>query len=156
MRASRPRLHKLCVPSVCPQVLIGFYMIAVKVGEVYEVPLPPIVTSVLASMSVGISFGFNGVSAVLECLHMGGYVATLALHMAVPAVLAVAILLAVALRTLYKTRCTSLKAGGTLVAVLQTSAPLILKLFFIAYPLVSSCTPLPILCPPTHPRPPRA
>lgn len=142
MRASRPRLHKRC--SVCPQVLIGFYMIAVKVGEVYEVALPPIITSVLGSMSVGISFGFNGVGAVLECLHMGGYVATLALYMAAPAVLAVAVLLAVALRTLYKARCTSLKVG-TLVEVLETSAPLILKLFFIAYPLVS-CTPLPILC----------
>ena len=58
----------------------------------------------LSRFEVGISFGFNGVGTLLECLGMRGYVATLALHMITPFVLALLILLLALGRVLCKGR----------------------------------------------------
>ena len=118
-------------PHVKLKVLIGFYMIATKVSEVYEVELPHEVRRLISVFSIGISFGFNGVDTVLECLGMRGYVATLALYMIAPPVLALLILLIALARMPSKSR----HSGAEL---LETAVPPLLMLFFLAYPLITN------------------
>ena len=113
------------------KIIVGTYLIVTKIDEVYEVSLPTEIKNLLGIFSVGVSFGFNGVSSVLECIGLRGYEATLALYIATPIVLSVLLLVVVALR---------LWCGSQLsVPVLfEACTPLLLKLFFIAYPLVTN------------------
>lgn len=105
--------------------------------QVYEVSLPPLVRGFVGSISIGISFGFTGVTSVLECLRMRGFVITLTLYMVTPAAVAVLIVLGVALRSCFmRGPNPSVKARALL--VLEMSVPLLLRLFFIAYPLVTN------------------
>jgi len=113
------------------KILIGFYMITTKVGEVYEVEMPPEVRQVLSVLAIGVSFGVNGVSSILECLDMRGYVPTLTLYMITPLVLALLILFVATGRML----CTP---HGSATALLETAVPPLLKLAFVAYPLVTN------------------
>lgn len=82
-------------------------------------------------MSFAVSFGVAGISSVLECLNMGNFVATLLAHIAVPIIAVIVIFLAVAMR---------LRLQGMLTndRLLEISAPIILKVLFIAYPLVTN------------------
>lgn len=95
-----------------------------------QVELPAQVKRLLATFSVGVSFGFNSISSVLECLDMRGYVETLALNITVPLVLAVAILLVALARMLCARHRTA-------TALVDTAVPALLKLAFLAYPLVT-------------------
>ena len=141
-------------PHVKLKICMGFYMIATKIGTVYEVcasnrssalhlshrrilhscsqvELPSAVKRLLATFSVGVSFGFSSVSSVLECLGMRGYVKTLALYMVAPFILAVGILLVALGLTLSKGKCTA-------TAFAEAAVPALLKLAFLAYPLVTN------------------
>ena len=93
--------------------------------------LPSEVNRLLASFGVAISLGFNSVGSVLECLDMRGYVKTLALYMVASSVLALTILLAALGRTLSKGKRTA-------TALIETAVPALLKLAFLAYPLVTN------------------
>ncbi len=73
--------------------------------------MPPLVRNFLNAMSIGVSFGFTGASSVLECLDMRGYGWTLALYMATPAALALAVLLAVGARFALKASTSSVKVA---------------------------------------------
>ncbi len=75
------------------KIIIGFYMIATKVDDVYEVELPPQVRSLLSVFSVAISFGMTSASSVLECLGFRGFLSTLLLYMVTPAALAALVVL---------------------------------------------------------------
>jgi len=118
-------------PHIKLKILIGFYMLATKIDSVYEVELPAAVKQLLAAFAVGVSFGINGVSTVLECLGMRGYGATLAIYMLLPGAAAALIVLAVALRLLCTCRL-------SITALFETAVPLLLKLGFLAYPLVTN------------------
>ena len=107
------------------KIMFGFYMIACKVDNVYEVAVPPSVKQVLNFFSVGVSFGFSSFSSVLECLNMRGYVPMLAVYIITPAILSSLILL---FTLAYS--CCMRKPW------LKTAAPLLLRLLFVAYPLV--------------------
>ena len=125
-------LAKLRCVFVKLKTLIGFYMIATKIDKVYEVELPAEVKDLLSTFSVGVSFGFSAVGSVLECLDMRGYPSLLAVHMAVPAVVALLIVLVSVLRVL---RAPKMR---TLTALLVMMAPYLLQLAFLAYPLVTN------------------
>ena len=114
------------------KILIGFYMIATKVDDVYEVELPPQVKQLLAVFSVGVSFGFSGASTVLDCLEMRGYLAMLKLYMVTPLAIALFILLISACRALITTRRFSA------MSLLEEALPPVLQLAFLAYPLVTN------------------
>jgi len=124
--------HKF-TPHVKLKILIGFYLIATKIDSVYEVEFPPEVKRVLSIFSVGVSFGFSGVSSLLECLDMRGYFATLAVYMVAPGAIALLILLIGAIRMLCRGA-----AERTAKALLVSTAPYLLQLLFLAYPLVST------------------
>ena len=110
-------------------------MIATKVDDVYDVELPPTIKGTLAQFEYGVSLGFNGATSVLECLGVAGYQNVLLAYMLVPIVCAMLVLLSAAIMT--RPWCTTR-------GILQTSAPLLLKLLFLAFPLVGSAnTPTP-------------
>ena len=128
----RDAWHKF-TPHVKLKILVGFYLISTQIGDVYEVELPPEVKSLLATFSVIVSFGFDSVGSVLECLNMRGYVATLAVYMVTPGLVALLILLFGAARL----RCLS-AARRTTRELLKSTAPYMLQLLFISYPLVTN------------------
>ena len=74
------------------QLVIGFYQIATKIEEVYEVESPPEVRRISQTFSYLVSFGIAGFDSVLECLDMRGYQSTLSLYIVVPILLAILIL----------------------------------------------------------------
>ena len=106
-------------------------MIATKIDTVYEVELPPSIKEVLAAFSSIITFGFSSVGAVLECLGMRGYESMLALYILVPLAIAAFLLGSALLRLLCTSRCHSKE-------LLQTVVPALLKLAFLAYPIVTN------------------
>ena len=55
------------------KILIGIYMIATRIGNVYNVPLPEEINDLLARISLTISFGLYGLAATpLECVMCPG------------------------------------------------------------------------------------
>ena len=119
-------------PHVKVKIILGFYLIATKIDEVYEVKLPPEVKRLLSFWSVGLSFGFNGVSTVLECVGLRGYLPTLAIYMVTPAVLTLLMFL---LGLLHLSRR---RSERTLAALFELTAPIGLKIIFLFYPLVTT------------------
>ena len=96
-----------------------------------QVELPPAVKRLLSLFAIGISFGLQRISSVLECLNMPGYVSMLAFHMIAPLILAVLLLLAALSHVLYVRRFTA-------DALIEIAVPALLKLAFLAYPLVAT------------------
>ena len=133
-RAQLEQAWRTFTPHVKLKILIGFYLIASKVDDVYAVEMPPQVQRILNAVAISVSVGFNGVGTVLDCLSMRGYVPTLAVHMVAPALLACLVLLAgVARLQRYVPR-----ADRTAMALFERTAPLLLKLIFLFYPLVTN------------------
>ncbi|KAL3912703.1 MAG: hypothetical protein SGPRY_008246, partial [Prymnesium sp.] len=111
------------------KILVSFYLIATVVHKVYEVDIPYELLNFLNSIFGIISLGFNSVDSVLQCLNWHGYMASLAVHMAAPAVIAVAIVIVGAIFMRKRERTT--------VPLLERTAPYLLQLLFLAYPIVS-------------------
>ena len=125
------RAWKAFTPHNKLKILIGFYMIVTKVGEVYEVELPAQVASMLANFGFAVSFGFEDVGSILECLEMGGYLTKLTVYIVFPFLLALLIVLIALAGMVVKRHC-------TLMALLETAVPPLLKLLFLVYPLVTN------------------
>jgi hypothetical protein len=132
------RLHRLWRPRPLPATSTnGNAAVAATPATVSratlggQVELPPAVKQLLSLFAIVISFGLNGISSVLECLGMRGYVSTLAFHTAAPLFLALLVLLAALGRMLNMRRFTA-------EALLETAVPALLKLAFLAYPLVAT------------------
>ena len=104
-------------------------MIVTKVDDVYDVELPPQVNSVLDFFAITVSFGFNGLSSVLECLDMPRYTDMLIVYIVTPFVFALLIFLIAFIRMLCN-------RSGT--GLMETAVPPMLKLIFLAYPLVTN------------------
>ena len=113
------------------KILISFYMIATKIPSVYEVELPPRVSEMLSNFSIVVSFGFNGIGSVLECLGMRGYSASLTIYIFAPFVLALLIFALAFCRFM----CMQRRTGFALLEMVATP---LLQLIFIAYPLVTN------------------
>ena len=107
------------------KILIGYYMIASRVDSVYDVPLPEAVVSLLAFFKVGISLGLDGLTAPFEC--MGGYATRLGIWLILPPALTALIVLGAAIKK---------RRDGT--KLLTTSLPLVLRAFFLLYPIVTN------------------
>ena len=127
-RTATPRLpaRKLLSPSLCTRTT--------DIGDVYNVEFPPQVRNLLNSFSFAVSLGLGGVGRVLECLDMHGYVPTLALYVTVPPVVGAAVVLCGAARL----AMSAPRSERTPAALLSWSAPYLMKLIFIFYPLVTS------------------
>ena len=93
--------------------------------------LPPAVKRLLSLFAIGISFGVNSISSVLECLGLRGYVSTLVFYTMAPLVLTLVLLLATFGRMCYVRRLTA-------EALLESAVPALLKVAFLTYPLVAT------------------
>jgi len=119
------------------KIVVGFYMIATQLPDVYEVDLPPTVRNVLSTFAFGISFGFAGLDTVLECMDLRGYVPKLAIFILVPLFIALLIVCACWGRLLVAER--GMSTSRLLAKLLSSSAPYLLQLAFLSYPLVTNC-----------------
>ena len=105
-------------------------MIATKVDNVYGVQLPTRVKSLLDTFAIGVSFGINGMSSVLECLGMPRYTHRLVICMVTPMTLVLLIFIIALTRMLCN--------RGLGISLTEMALPPILKLVFLAYPLVTN------------------
>ena len=127
------------------KIAIGFYMIATKIDNVYEVGLPEDVIRFLDSISVVLTFALKlGLEATpLECLGLKGHTALVAFWTIVPLFVACMIVLGVSIwmratrgrERLHDRSNDNSRVGFT--SVLLKATPLLLRLLFLAYPIVT-------------------
>ena len=127
------RVWLLFNPHVKLKILISFYMIATKVDDVYEVNLPASVKNLLEGFAIGLSFGFSSLGNAMECLGYRGYVPLLLTYTVTPLGIALLISIVLLSRAILLRKCTA-------AFLLESLLPPLLKLGFLAYPLVSKHT----------------
>ncbi|KAL3926830.1 MAG: hypothetical protein SGPRY_003115 [Prymnesium sp.] len=113
------------------KIVVGFYLIAGVVDDVYEVQMPPEAQQLLSFFYVCVSFGLSGIEQLLECLDLHSYVARLTSYMLTPPLIGIVIVLLSA---------GHLRLRGTLSgisALAEFSSPYLLLLLFVTYPIVS-------------------
>jgi hypothetical protein len=120
------------------QILIGFYMIATKVENVYEVFLPADVRTLLRQLRFVISLGIDGVP--LACVGASGYTERLLFWILTPiGLVALAILVvAVRLRLGRRTTARDQENSAPQQPLWLTSLPIVLRIFFLIYPIVTN------------------
>ena len=115
---------------VCPWQLLGFYQVANRVADVYDVSMPAAVKDLLSIFEV-FNINIAGIGLPLQCLKLGTFQQQLAFTMFAPLVIG-AVLTA---GFLLHSSCFGSKGrfGGLLAAL-----PLLLTLSFLTFPMVSS------------------
>lgn len=125
------RLWMASRPPIKLKLVLGFYQIATKVDEVYEVNMPAAVRVVMEVFKIGVSFGLGSTADVLTCLGLGGFLRRMLFWMAMPITIALIIFISCLARLVLTCRLSS-------TALLESSLPHILKLLFIFYPIVTN------------------
>jgi hypothetical protein len=108
----------------------GFYVICGQIDEVYEATMPADERYALSNLKIVISLGLDGVSSVLACAGLTGYLTRLIFWMITPLVLVGAVVLLTLGSMLLSRRC-------TLMALVQGATPLIVRLLFLLYPMIA-------------------
>lgn len=124
-QAAKP-LHKL-------KIVIGFCLLVTKVDEVYKVTPPQEVRVVMSNLALGVSLGLSRVSSVLTCLGVTGYHNRLVFWIILPIAACAALLLGCYLWAVARSGPRLATRG-----LMQRALPLILRLLFLVYPLVTS------------------
>lgn len=106
-------------------------MLATRVDTVYEVTLPANVQQFLGYLSFGISFGLGSTTQVLTCLGVGSFHSQLVLWMLLPPVLIGAIIVGCVVRLVYKRTLSC-------IALVEHALPIVVRLLFLLYPLISN------------------
>jgi len=125
------RLVDALSPHVKLKILLGFYLIATQVDRVYEIQMPYQVKQLLRIFSIIVSLGIEGIGTPLACLNLDGYQNKLVVYMTAPIMLTAIILAATAYHRL-GTRPLSVRD------VMLHATPALMKLAFLAYPLVTN------------------
>ena len=132
VRGTWVRLVHDTVPETKLKILVGFYAIVSKLPDVYESSVTAEVRQVMSYVSVIISFGFEGITPVLTCVGLHGFVQRLRFWMLTPPVL-VGIIFLGSLSTL------AWKAGSSVNhAIAEVALPLTLRLLFVLFPSISN------------------
>ena len=111
---------------------IGYYQIATRVSDVYEVPMPDAVATLLSFFEV-FNINIDGFGLPLQCAGLGSYHQQLAATMALSAAISAMLVIGFAARG-----CCRRSEG--LVAGLLAALPWLLFLSFLSFPLVSSAS----------------
>ena len=111
--------------------LLGFYQVATRIADVYEVPMPRAVAALLSVFEL-VNLNIKGIGLPLQCLGLGSYEQQLATTMLLPVVLAIVGLLGSVVRSCCKGGSSRL-SNGFLAAL-----PWLLPLSFLVFPMVSS------------------
>ena len=114
--------------------VIGFYMIATKVGRVYETELPYDVRRLLAVIEAVISI--DGIAAPLECVIGRGFLVRLLVAMLTPLALVLLPIAWAAVRRSDQADATHRWPAAN--RVMRHAAPLVLRILFLAYPIVTT------------------
>jgi hypothetical protein len=114
------------------KILIGFYMIAIKIEDVYQVFLPPEVRAILQQLRVVISLGLDGIP--LACVGVDGYQRRLLFWMLCPLILISLAVVVVLMNVCYHAHCgrTALLAN-----IMKKVLPIVLRIAFLVYPCAS-------------------
>ena len=142
------------------KILLGFYMIATKVPNIYEVQLPESVMVLLAAFETGLSLGISTVHVPLQCIGAHDFAPRLLFYFFAPIFAVLAILSAFALPLLCKhTLCNCLRPkhvetaavsqavamdqkripiAAVLSQALLGEIPYITRFLFIIYPVVTT------------------
>lgn len=126
------RAHKLIENfnlSTKLKILMAFYQVATKVPAIYVVTLPPSTRMILESFAVVVDVGLDVAVTPLECVGMHGYLPRLAFFTLMPFLLCLALVGGAMARTL---------CGKSMHKGLLKVLPTVLKLLFVAYPIVST------------------
>ena len=108
-------------------------MIATKFGSVYQVSLPGEVKRFLEQFAIALTLGIDIVEATpLECVGLSGYTPRMVFWTVAPIILVAFVFLGTAVWLSVKHRRPPLP-----LVVLQVAAPLVLKLLFLIYPIVT-------------------
>jgi hypothetical protein len=120
-------------PVKC-KILVGFYMIVVKLEDVYEVSLPAEVKAMLRVIRITLSLGLGSLPSVLTCVGLPGFEAYLVLWFIAPIAASICLLLTSAGYMLLRLHldprrppCTAL----TFRSVWRLAVPLILRMLFL-------------------------
>jgi hypothetical protein len=111
------------------KILIAFYMIAAKIGRVYEVFLPSGVRSFLKTADFVASVGFDAIP--FACIGASGYLSQLLLCIWTPFFVVGTGVSVLAIRMWAR-------ESFTLTRLFQDSAPILRRVTFIAYPIVTN------------------
>ena len=123
------------------KILIGFYQITTKLERVYDLFLPTEIRSLFASLTLAISLGIDGVP--LACVGARGFLPRLVFWTVIPLVLAATVtVIGTAVVFLgYRPKSLEVKTRTKrpiTTATLRTVVPLVLRIFFIAFPIVTN------------------
>ena len=113
------------------KIIIAFYMVAVKVDDVYEVEVPAEVRFLLSRFKIAFGFGLEGVDPVLQCLGISGFRNKLLVYMLAPFAAIVVALVGLTARVLCQGR-------SVLVALVEGFAQWSLIILFVTYPIVTT------------------
>ena len=124
----------MCIRDRLKQ-LLSFYQVATRIGDVYDVAMPPDVKALLNIFEL-ININVGSIGLPLQCLGLGTYEQQLATTMMMPVIIA-AVLLVFHLVS----SCVCGETGGPgkrLSAGLLAALPGLLRLSFLVFPMVSS------------------
>lgn len=125
--------YRLTVSSSLPtkaKIVIGFYQIATRMEQVYDLYLPAELRHLLSRVQFAISLGIDGIP--LECIGASGYIPRLLFWTIVPMMI-IGIGAGIAV---IKIRCTH--GSVSRVSLLKNVLPFVLRLMFLVYPVVTN------------------
>ena len=133
-RQSIQRVLIATTPHVKGKILLGFFFIAVRVDVVYEITLPGPVRRVFGSLLMAFSLGLSDDVGVLTCMGIRGFRNRLMFWFVAPIILAMLIVLGVCAWL----RMHHIHGGRPRYALWYKSLPLVTRLLFFLYPMVTN------------------
>jgi GGDEF domain-containing protein len=123
------------------KLLIAFFQIATAVDKVYKVSMPDSVNSLLVRTKLIISLGFDNVGVPLECMSYHGYYYLLLGWTIIPVLLCISYIVVfagIAEVQYFLGLTANQQEVFSIRRVLLECLPTVLRIFFLAYPLVST------------------
>lgn len=130
------RLYRVSSPHVKIKLLLGFFFIASRVEQVYEVTLPRPVRRAFGVLVTGFSLGLSDDVTVLTCMGIQGFLARLNFWIVSPLVVVMlAVLYALGKLYLYREIGEPWLSGRGL---FYSTLPLATRILFFLYPIVTN------------------
>ena len=133
------RLWHASTPHISLKILLGFFFIAARLEEVYKVTLPGPVRRAFSLLVTVTFLGLGDDVPLLTCMGIQGFLHRLAFWIATPFVLIAIIVLGSLVYLLLACRCSCR-------TIVYVSLPLITRLLFFLYPILTNVAFLSFTC----------